>query len=271
MNFGKKNKNTLQGSSDLRLGILADYFEAQTNNGPKATRLFEAFLRMMEGGYWSPGDRIPSELELTGILPVGLATVQSALRKLSAEGLIVRKRKTGSFVADSSNVGRDLFFYRFLTAGSDKHLPLTETELSIEKVNSRGEWSEFLGNHDSYIRIDRVLNIDNEFHMLSRLYLADEKFNVLLDIPLSELMNLTFRVVLQDRFGVTFTKLDRRVAFTQITLEQSKTLGCEYGMPAMLDDIRQYTLRDKPLFFMRTIIPKNDKYLQVAMDLPGKT
>ncbi|BDB67742.1 MULTISPECIES: histidine utilization repressor [Comamonas] len=49
-------------------------------------------------GRWPPGYRIPSEMELTVHYQCSRMTVSKVLNKLAEAGLLVRKRKAGSFV-----------------------------------------------------------------------------------------------------------------------------------------------------------------------------
>lgn len=50
-------------------------------------------------GDWPPGHRVPSELSLTSQYGCSRMTVNKALSALAAAGLIVRRRRSGSFVA----------------------------------------------------------------------------------------------------------------------------------------------------------------------------
>lgn len=59
-----------------------------------------ALARPIISGDWKPGARIPSEAELTGMFGASRMTVNKALTSLADEGLIVRRRRHGSFVAD---------------------------------------------------------------------------------------------------------------------------------------------------------------------------
>ena len=56
-------------------------------------------LRRIKSGHWSPESRIPSENELVASLGISRMTVNRALRELTAEGLLVRRRGAGTFVA----------------------------------------------------------------------------------------------------------------------------------------------------------------------------
>lgn len=259
-----KDKKPREVANKLRISVLADYYLDQPGGKPKAGRLYQAFLRMIERGYWSAGDKIPAELQLANGLPVSLATVQSALRQLSNEGMVIRKRKAGSFIAGRNSIDRERFYYRFHGDNDQQYLPVTDTHLKVEKIHGNGYWSDFLGNHASFVRIERIFDVNGEFLVFNEVYMANPIFDGLLDIPVGELMNVTLRSVFGDRLGVVLAHSERRISFAQLTLGQAKTLKCDFALPAIQYDIRQYTLGYAPLFFMRAIIPQNKLSLQVA-------
>jgi len=58
-----------------------------------------ALTQPIRGGAWKSGDRIPGEEELAEHFQTARMTVNRALRELADEGLVVRKRRAGSFVA----------------------------------------------------------------------------------------------------------------------------------------------------------------------------
>lgn len=58
----------------------------------------EILLERIRDGTYSPGSRIPSESELSEELGISRATVRTALAKLAANGLILRKQGAGTFV-----------------------------------------------------------------------------------------------------------------------------------------------------------------------------
>lgn len=53
----------------------------------------------IQNGEWQPGDRVPTEAVLMDIYHCSRMTVNKAISALAAAGLIVRKRRIGSFVA----------------------------------------------------------------------------------------------------------------------------------------------------------------------------
>lgn len=58
--------------------------------------------RRIRSGSWMPGDRAPSENELSEQFDVSRMTARKALDRLAAAGDIVRRRGSGSFIADDS-------------------------------------------------------------------------------------------------------------------------------------------------------------------------
>ncbi len=74
----------------------------QTKAPTSPTSLHERILTDIEGkilsGEWAPGARIPFEHELSQIYACSRMTVNKALSQLAKAGLILRRRKAGSFV-----------------------------------------------------------------------------------------------------------------------------------------------------------------------------
>jgi GntR family histidine utilization transcriptional repressor len=66
---------------------------------PRYAEIQRALERAIRSGEWAPGHRVPSEQELTEQYQCSRMTVNRALTALASAGLIVRKRRSGSFVA----------------------------------------------------------------------------------------------------------------------------------------------------------------------------
>ena len=67
---------------------------------PKHERLRQAITASIADGYWEPGARLPTESEWAAATPCSLGTVQRALRNLVNDGLIDRRRGSGTTVQD---------------------------------------------------------------------------------------------------------------------------------------------------------------------------
>ncbi len=72
--------------------------------GPLYEQIRKAIARKITSHEWRPGQRIPNEADLTNSFDTSRMTVNRALSALVGDGLIVRKRKAGSFVAAPTGV-----------------------------------------------------------------------------------------------------------------------------------------------------------------------
>jgi len=67
--------------------------------GPVYDQIKQAILRNIHSGDWPTGHRIPAEADLADHFQTARMTVNRALKELTADGLIIRRRRAGSFVA----------------------------------------------------------------------------------------------------------------------------------------------------------------------------
>lgn len=87
---------------------MADASFELDGQGPLYEQIRKAIARKITGREWRPGYRIPFENEMTAALGVSRMTVNRAINALVADGLIVRRRKAGSFVAEQSTLDAPL-------------------------------------------------------------------------------------------------------------------------------------------------------------------
>ncbi len=67
---------------------------------PKYIQIKKNLERQIKQGIYSPGDRIPTEFELTKMYGVSRITVTNAIKELVNEGLLVRAGPKGTFVSE---------------------------------------------------------------------------------------------------------------------------------------------------------------------------
>ncbi len=86
-------------------------------------------------GAWSPGTVLPGEIALAGQYGVAVGTIRRALTELTAEGMLVRRRKTGTVVTGRSphHSLRNIFQYFRLHSSEGALLRSTPEVLSVER------------------------------------------------------------------------------------------------------------------------------------------
>src|SRR3990172_1139894 len=70
------------------------------SNIPYYLQLIDLLKEKIAQGTWKPGDQIPSEPELCSIYGVSRTVVRQALMELELEGLIIRRKGKGTFIAE---------------------------------------------------------------------------------------------------------------------------------------------------------------------------
>ena len=60
--------------------------------------------RIVNGGTWGPGDRLPNENELAEQLGVSRGTLREAIRLLTAQGILTAQKGRGTFVVENASL-----------------------------------------------------------------------------------------------------------------------------------------------------------------------
>src|SRR5215207_11395065 len=137
--------------------IRAQLAAAQSSSGPKYQALRGALVDAISSGDWTPGMRLPTEAELAQSLPYSLGTVQKAYGELVKNGLVVRSRGRGSFVAPAQGQMADPWHCRFL-ADDDTVLPIYPRLLGRESANKDRNRPKLFGRNVKVVRIDRAVS-----------------------------------------------------------------------------------------------------------------
>ncbi len=98
---------------------------------PLAERTVTRLRDLIRDGVWAPGDRLPSEPELSRQLGVSRATIRPAIAELAAELLVERRRGVGTFVRRSVPVLSHGLERLIGTAQSIEHLGMKAGDLDL--------------------------------------------------------------------------------------------------------------------------------------------
>jgi len=144
---------------------------------PKYAQLREALLAAIQDRYWKPGSKLPPEGQLVRETPFSLGTVQKALNSLVDEGVIVRRQGMGSFVAQDQRQMDLPWHLRFVGDKKEEYLPVFPKVVLRRNEIRPGPWARLLGKpRDSFLQIDRVMNIGNEFLVYTKFFTSRKKF-----------------------------------------------------------------------------------------------
>lgn len=234
--------------------------------GPKYLRVLDAFTDAIHSGDFQPGQRIPAESALCAQLSMSLGTVQKALGKLAESGLVVRNRRTGTFVADRSSQASEAWVYRFRDARTgEPQLPFVRV-LQVTKDNSRGPWRDLLGA-PSCVRVDRLLWVENDPPAFTSVYFALEHGRALLDVPPEELHGSSAHRLMVERFNLPTLRVEHRIGCRKLSADACKSLRVPSGSLGTVWDVHDFSIADKPILFQRLQLPPGHRPVEIGEKL----
>ena len=232
----------------------------------KYAQLRETLFSAISAGHWKPGDKLPTESELTRMTPFSLGTVQRALRALVDEGLVTRSQGSGTFVTEPRQPIDAPLHLRFLgKEGEPQFLPIFPKVLSRKRISERGPWSDWLQQRgDDIIRIDRKLSVNGEFTVFNRFYFNAARFPGIAGKPLSALDGANLKQLLGSAINMQIMSVEQRISLAKFTPEICQAIGAKPGTTGMMLESAASAGRGTPLYFLESFIPPNKRRLDVS-------
>lgn len=133
---------------------------------------------LIRQGDYAPGDRLPSERQLSQTLHVGRTSVREAIRKLETMGLLEVRQGLGTFVRDSSDGALQMAFPPPVVADPKKLQDLFELRQIVEvaaagraaqratasQIDVMRYWMQAIETHLARADTVSVVTADVEFH-----------------------------------------------------------------------------------------------------------
>jgi GntR family transcriptional regulator len=199
-------------------------------------------------GRWAPGTVLPGEVALAQRFGVAVGTVRRALSDLTVEGLLTRRRKTGTIVTGRSpHHSLRSFFQFFRLHGRDGSVLRSQPRVIDVQVATptAAERSILgLGAEGRVLRIHRIRRIDRVPVMRDRIALDASR---LPDFPLSirkvpELIYLN----LLERYGIRISAVRERVTASLADAEDLKLLDLTPPAALLVIDEVAYDQSGRP-------------------------
>ena len=172
-------------------------------------RISEAILL----GTWAPGTVLPGEVALASQFGVAVGTVRRALTDLTAEGMLMRRRRSGTVVTGRAPQHTLRFFFQYFRLHSeDGSLLRSEPEvleLAQGLAASAERSSLALKRGEAVIRLHRVRRVDARPVMHERIVLPARR---LADFPMqrTQVPGLLYLHLLE-RYGIRIAAIRERV------------------------------------------------------------
>jgi GntR family transcriptional regulator len=179
---------------------------ARSATGPKYLAVRDGILGAITSGEWKPGMRLPTEAELAKLLPYSLGTIQKAYGQLVREGVVVRERGRGSFIAPAQRQMAEPWHCRFL--GDDGTiLPVYPRLVGHRRARPEKRWVQLFGAGINVVQIDRAISINHEFEVFSRFFAPEPIARALLGLPRENIETANFKAVLLRELGMPISRI----------------------------------------------------------------
>ncbi|NBH71302.1 FadR family transcriptional regulator [Clostridiaceae bacterium] len=120
--------------------------EKHTENRTRTELASEELVRLIRERNYAPGDKLPTESELSELLGVGRNTVREALRLLVSRNIVVVRQGSGTFVSEKQGVSDDPFGFSLASDQEKLTRDLMQVRVMLEPPiaalaaqNARGE------------------------------------------------------------------------------------------------------------------------------------
>lgn len=218
----------------------------------------------IDAGTWEAGRQLPPELDIAASTRLSLGTVQRALRELVAQGYVVRRQGSGTFVADRARAMDAPLHCRFAEPGGETVLPVYTRLVGRRLVRDPDPWSAVLGPDPAgAVLLDRSLDIGGRFPVASRMYLHASRFGTLLDLPEAAFTGVNLKKLLIGTYGVSVRSVEQRIRLEPPTAEVREWLGGEPGPLVMAIRAIGFGSDRHPVYYQLLWVPPCDEELVV--------
>lgn len=197
---------------------------------------------------WTVGDQIPTEVVFSSKFKVSRETVRHAISTLVAEGILERRRGSGTFIARSAPHWNYIKSFLPAEANNDHHL------IEIKIISATESLSEYLNIEvDSNVyAVIRLRYIDGERKiptMLEKSYFSEE-----LNIDLG-VINFSKRlyVSIEDQLNIRLDRFTNLIEPVMPTKYEAQHLKVEMSNPVLMLTRRSFC-KNKPIILTKTII-----------------
>ena len=233
---------------------------------PLYSQLVGIIKRSISSGTLNVGDLLPSEAELCRALDVSRNTVRQAIGELEEEGLVVRKRGRGTFVADPATNRRGVR-YSFTTEVSSLGKVPSSTLIDFDVIvpnQAVCEKMELREGTPVYC-FTRIRNVDGEPLILETSYYPQYIYpNLTRDmVQTHSFYSLLYHV------GITPFAAEESYEAVTLSSDNAKLLGVEPGSCAFYHQRRTRTEDGRVYEYTRSFIRGDRVRLDVHMQKSG--
>jgi GntR family transcriptional regulator len=221
--------------------------QLRKNGLPAYKRIQGAIVKLLESGRLRPGDVVDSERELARIHGVSLMTARQALAGLEREGMVVRRRGAGTFVAPPKIHFNKLMSYTEQMSG--RGLSVSSKLLSLSVIDTEPEVAARLAlpAASRLVKLERLRLGGNEPFAIETCYLSAADFAGLTQ---SRLDRVSLFSILEHDYGLEIAHADEEVDATTADPDSARLLGIPHGSAVLRIRQEIYSTKGKVALYV---------------------
>lgn len=219
----------------------------RSNGLPAYQRIQGTIVKRLEAGLLKPGDIVDSERELARIHGVSLMTARHALTMLEREGLVVRRRGAGTFVAPPKIHFNKLMSYTEEMAR--RGLAVSSKLISLGMIEMEQEIAARLSlpATSRLVKLERLRLGGDEPFAIETCYLSAEEFG---DLTRARLDRASLFSILEHDHGLHIAHADEEIDATTADAHSARLLGVPVGASVLRIRQQIYSTKAKPTIYV---------------------
>jgi len=220
---------------------------------PYYAQVKEALRGRIERGEWKSGDQLPGEAELCTVFDVSRTVIRQALTELVYEGLIVRSKGKGTFVAEPKimeGLAQKLtgFYQDMADRGNPPVSIVLKQQLVPVSAKIAGELQ--LDPGTPVIEIERLRFVRDEPMVLVTTILPYARCTAVLQADLTQQSLYGF---MEKQCGLVITRGRRTMEAVPASQREAELLQIRVGAPLMLLDSVSYLEDGTPIEYYHAL------------------
>ena len=208
-------------------------------------------LQSLQAGEWSPGQAIPSEMELAARFKVSQGTVRKAIDEMATDNVLVRRQGKGTFVATHAEQSTQFRFLR-LTPDDGSSPDLQRRLLECRRMRAPLEVARLLALKagEAAVQVRRLLLAGGQPVVLDDLWLPGTLFKGLTAERLQDWRGPMYRLF-EAEFAVHMIRAEEKLRAVAASAEEAGMLGLPAGTPLLSVERLSFTYGDRPVELRR--------------------
>lgn len=232
-----------------------------TNPIPKYLQISAWLKDLIQTGRYGPGDRLPSEVELSSMCEVNRNTLRQAVAALVSEGILRKEKGSGTFVASSAPIALKHKLERISSFSDDlRELGIRDKTIilkkGVEKATDYVAKTLMLGKNGKVVAVRRLRTGDKIPFIYEESYLPYDIFKKILNMDLTGSM---YKII-SEQFHIALARCEQKLQAINLNHDIAKSLEVPKNTAGIYMESITYNENSVPIEVLCSYY-RGDKYI----------